>query len=90
LYRAIADRLETPAPDIRARSFYPAKDGELWVGTNGNGLIRLKHRVVRMYTSGDGLPNDTTMAVLSSHDGKVWVGGNCGLSVLEGERFKGL
>jgi signal transduction histidine kinase/ligand-binding sensor domain-containing protein len=88
LYRAIADLLETPAPDIRARSFYPAKDGELWVGTNGNGLIRLKHRVVRMYTSGDGLPNDTTMAVLSSHDGKVWVGGNCGLSVFDGERFK--
>src|SRR6266446_1448269 len=88
LYRAIADRLETPAPDIRARSFYPAKDGELWVGTNGNGLIRLKHRVVRMYTSGDGLPNDTTMAVLSSHDGKIWVGGNCGLCVFEGERFK--
>jgi signal transduction histidine kinase/ligand-binding sensor domain-containing protein len=88
LYRAIEDRLETPSPDIRARSFYAGKDGELWVGTNGNGLIRLKHRVVRMYTSGDGLPNDIAMAVLSSHDGKVWVGGNCGLSVFEGERFK--
>jgi signal transduction histidine kinase/ligand-binding sensor domain-containing protein len=88
LYRAIADRLETPASDIRARSFYAAKDGELWVGTNGNGLIRLKHRVVRMYTSADGLPNDIAMAVLSSHDGKIWVGGNCGLSVFEGERFK--
>ncbi len=88
LYRAIADRLETPASDIRAWSFYPAKDGELWVGTNGNGLIRLKHRVVRMYTSADGLPNDVAMAVLSSHDGKIWVGGNCGLSVFEGERFK--
>jgi len=88
LYRATADQLETPAPDIRPRSFYAGKDGELWVGTNGNGLIQLKHRVVRMYTSGDGLPNDITMAVLSSHDGKVWVGGNCGLSVFEGERFK--
>lgn len=88
LYRAIADRLETPASDIRARSFYPAKDGELWVGTNGSGLIRLKHRVVRMYTGVDGLPNDIAMAVLSSHDGKIWVGGNCGLSVFEGERFK--
>ncbi len=88
LYRAIADRLETPASDIRARSFYAAKDGELWVGTNGNGLIRLKHRVVRMYSSADGLPNDIAMAVLSSHDGKIWVGGNCGLSVFEGERFK--
>ena len=87
-YRVIADRLETPASDIRAWSFYPAKDGELWVGTNGNGLIRLKHRVVRMYTSADGLPNDVAMAVLSSHDGKIWVGGNCGLSVFEGERFK--
>jgi ligand-binding sensor domain-containing protein len=88
LYRVIADRLETPASDIRARSFYPAKDGELWVGTNGSGLIRLKHRVVRMYTGVDGLPNDIAMAVLSSHDGKIWVGGNCGLSVFEGERFK--
>jgi signal transduction histidine kinase/ligand-binding sensor domain-containing protein len=88
LYRAIGDDLETPARDIRARSFYAGKDGELWVGTNGNGLIRLKRRVVRMYTSDDGLPNDTPMAVLSSHDGKVWVGGNCGLSVFEGERFK--
>src|SRR3984893_2185913 len=88
LYRAIAGHLATPASDIRAWSFYPAKDGELWVGTNGNGLIRLKHRVVRMYTSADGLPNDIAMAVLSSHDGKIWVGGNCGLSVFEGERFK--
>jgi signal transduction histidine kinase len=88
LYRAVEDRLATPAHDIRARSFYAGKDGELWVGTNGSGLIRLKHRVVRMYTSGDGLPNDTPMAVLSSHDGKVWVGGNCGLSVFDGERFK--
>jgi signal transduction histidine kinase/ligand-binding sensor domain-containing protein len=88
LHRAIGDRLETLVIGVLARSFYAGKDGELWVGTNGNGLIRLKPRVVRMYTSGDGLPNDIAMAVLSSHDGKVWVGGNCGLSVFEGERFK--
>jgi len=88
LYRAIADHLQTPAADIRARSFFAGKDGELWVGTNGNGLIQLKPRVVRMYTSGNGLPNDVAMAVLATHDGKVWVGGNCGLSVFEAERFK--
>ena len=88
LYRAIADRLQTPAADIRARSFFAGKDGELWVGTNGNGLIQLKPRVVRMYTSGNGLPNDVAMAVLATHDGKVWVGGNCGLSVFEAEHFK--
>jgi signal transduction histidine kinase/ligand-binding sensor domain-containing protein len=88
MYRAVGDRLEGPSPNIQARSFYVDKDGELWIGTNGSGLVRLKRRIVRMYTRADGLPNDIAMAVLSSHDGRLWVGGNCGLSVFDGNRFK--
>jgi signal transduction histidine kinase/ligand-binding sensor domain-containing protein len=88
LYRAAGDRLEAPAPEIHARSFYAGRDGELWAGTNGNGLIRLKRRAVRMYTSADGLLDDLAMAALSGRDGRLWVGSNCGLSVFEGNRFK--
>jgi signal transduction histidine kinase/ligand-binding sensor domain-containing protein len=74
--------------NVHARSFYASPDGDLWIGTNGSGLIHLKPRIVRMYTKEDGLPNDIAMTVFAAHDGKIWVGSNCGLSVLEGERFK--
>lgn len=88
MYRADGDRLEGPTPNIQARSFYVDKYGELWLGTNGSGIVRFRHRIVHMYTHSDGLPNDIAMAVLSSHDGRLWIGGNCGLSVFDGNRFK--
>ena len=88
LYRVTGDLLETPAPGLHARFFFAGKDGELWVGTNGYGLVHLKHRLVRMFTTADGLQNDITMSVLSTHDGRVWVGGNCGLSVFDGKNLK--
>ncbi|MGA7524166.1 MAG: two-component regulator propeller domain-containing protein [Acidobacteriaceae bacterium] len=88
VYRVNGNRLESPAPNVNARSFYASADGDLWLGSNGNGLIHLRRRVVRIFTSADGLPNNIAMAVLSTHDGKLWVGSNCGLSVLEGQRFR--
>ena len=88
MYRVMADRLEGLSADIHARIFYVDKDGELWIGTNGYGLVRLKHRIVRMYTRADGLRTDIGMALLSSHDRRLWVGENCGLSVFDGNRFK--
>lgn len=88
IYRVDGDQLETPADDLRPRSFYASRDGELWIGTNGYGLVHLKRRVVRMFTAADGLPNDVSMAVLSGHDGRLWVGNNCGLSVFDGKHFK--
>ncbi len=88
LYRVNGDQMETPAPNLHARSFFAGRDGELWIGTNGIGLIHLKHRVVHMFTTADGIPNDIVMAVLASHDGKLWAGHNCGFSVFDGKQFK--
>jgi signal transduction histidine kinase/ligand-binding sensor domain-containing protein len=88
IYRVDGDRLDTPAPGLNARSFFASRDGELWIGTNGNGLVHLRRRVVQMFAKADGLPNEMAMAVLSAHDGRLWVGNNCGLSVLDREHFK--
>lgn len=89
LYRANANRLEVLAPGITARAIYADQDGNLWVGTNGDGLVRFKDRAVRMFTTADGLPSNVTMAVLFSHDGALWVGNNCGgLSEFDGKHFK--
>jgi signal transduction histidine kinase/ligand-binding sensor domain-containing protein len=86
---ALADRnMWTPAPNLEARCFYEGKDGDLWIGTNGSGLVHMHPRLAEMYTKGDGLPTDIAMDVLPAHDGRLWIGMNCGLAVLEGNKFK--
>jgi ligand-binding sensor domain-containing protein len=88
LYRVMGGHLQTPAPGVMARSFYIARNGDLWVGTNGNGLVHLQPRLVRMFTKVDGLPNDLPMAVLASQNGHLWVGDNCGLAEYDGAHFR--
>lgn len=88
VYRVNGDVMEdTPVPNVHPRCFYADREGGYWVGTNGNGLIHLKRRIVKMFTTADGLISNIPMAVLSSHDGKLWIGCNCGLSAYDGKRF---
>jgi signal transduction histidine kinase/ligand-binding sensor domain-containing protein len=88
LFRASAGSLESVAPEIKGRSVTADRDGNLWIGTNGSGLVRFKNRPVRTFTKADGLPNNVVMAALSAADGKLWVGSNCGgLSWFDGARF---
>jgi len=88
LFRATATGYE-PVQNIRARYVYVDRDGDLWLGTGGDGLIRLKNRTARMFTTDDGLGSNETMAVLPAAGGKLWVGGSCGgLSLFDGHRFR--
>ena len=71
------------------KAIYSDHDGDLWFSTGNEGLVRLKERVVRMYTTADGLGGNIAMAVLSAHDGTLWVGTNCGgLARFDGHRFR--
>ncbi len=88
LFRATATGYE-PVQNIRARYVYVDRDGDLWLGSGGDGLIRLKNRIVRTFTTDDGLGSNATMAVLPATGGKLWVGGSCGgLSLFDGHRFR--
>jgi ligand-binding sensor domain-containing protein/two-component sensor histidine kinase len=88
LFRATASGLEPVVPALQARCMYSDLDGDLWVGTANDGLIRFKDRKIRMYTTADGLPTSHAMVVFTSHDGTLWVGNNCGgLSRFDGHRF---
>ena len=88
LFRASSDSLESVAPEMNARGVTSDRDGNLWVGTNGAGLVRFKNRTVKTFTKADGLPNDVVMTVLAAADGKLWVANNCGgLSWFDGSRF---
>jgi ligand-binding sensor domain-containing protein/signal transduction histidine kinase len=88
IYAIAGQTMWTPAPNLEPRSFCEDKDGDLWIGTNGGGLVHLHPRIVEMYTKTDGLPSDIAMAVLPAQDGRLWIGMNCGLAVLEGKKFR--
>src|SRR6267142_446603 len=88
LFRATAAGLELTVPGMKVRSIYGDRDGNLWVGTNGDGLFRFKNRAARMFTTADGLPNNIAMTVLQTHDGALWSGFNCGgISRFDGHGF---
>jgi signal transduction histidine kinase/ligand-binding sensor domain-containing protein len=89
LFRATTGRLELAGADMNVRYMYGDRDGDLWVGTNGEGLFRFKDRTVRMFTTADGLPSNVPMTVLTSHDGTLWSGFNCGgLARFDGHGFR--
>ena len=87
VYKVAGDRLESTGAGVSARSMFVSRDGVLWVGTNGDGLLRFRRRIVRMFSKEDGLPRNVVMSVLPTHDGRLWVGSNCGLSVFDGANF---
>jgi PAS domain S-box-containing protein len=93
VFRVAGSHLEPLDPTLLAttiytRIIYSDREGDLWIGTGDTGLIRLKRRIIRIYTEADGLPNDRVETLLAGHDGTLWVGNNCGgLSKFDGKRF---
>jgi diguanylate cyclase (GGDEF)-like protein len=72
--------------DISVRSLYESPNGDLWVGTQ-NGLNRLSARDrkagrnrFRLYTTAEGLPDNTVYGILPDHEGGMWLSTNRGLS----------
>lgn len=70
-----------PLPDGRAkynvRSVLVDVDGNVWFGTDADGLLRAKRNLFTTYTSAHGLSHDVATAVYADAGGTVWVGTNC-------------
>ncbi len=50
------------------------KEGNIWAGTEGGGLCRLKRPKFQTLGSKQGLASDQVMAVAGAQDGGVWIG----------------
>ena len=89
VFRVAGTKLEFLAAKMLIRGISADREGNLWIGTNGDGLLRFRDRPIRVFSKADGLPNNIPMTVVSKRDGTLWVGNNCGgLSVFDGQRFK--
>ncbi len=59
-------------------SLLPMPDGSVWVGTNGQGLVRLKPAMIDVIGRSRGLDPEVALSITEATDGTVWVGTNCG------------
>jgi ligand-binding sensor domain-containing protein len=73
-----------PENPIKANSFFyitEDREGTLWLGTSGNGLIRFEPSTERfqLFTTENGLPNNIIYSILQDDEGNLWMSTNRGL-----------
>jgi len=62
------------ARDVYARTFLRDRDGGLWVGSQGGGLVHVHTGTTDTFGQADGLSSDDITAVFQDREGSVWVG----------------
>jgi signal transduction histidine kinase/DNA-binding response OmpR family regulator/ligand-binding sensor domain-containing protein len=62
------------APKGTVRAFARARDGSLWMATNGEGVIRFDGTTFTHVTTREGLPMNLVRALYVDRDGWLWIG----------------
>lgn len=74
-----------PAPALISELLRDRR-GRLWVGTEGSGVMRINpDGSRRVYTQGNGLLGNTSLAFAEDGQGRVWVGTSGGLVYFDGD-----
>lgn len=68
--------------------FLEDKEGNLWVGTEGNGLYQLQEQSIEVYTRAQGLIDQDIYPIYQDRSGTIWIGAwQLGLSSFRDGRF---
>jgi len=62
-----------PAHDVIGLSLLRDRDGGLWIGTVGAGLVHLHHGRAEVFSQADGLSGDDVTSLFEDREGDVWV-----------------
>jgi len=71
---------------LKVRSLLVDREGNLWVGTIGRGLVRLRRAPLTAYGKDEGLSDSNFSSVFQDREGRIWLGGDL-LYWFDGRRF---
>jgi len=71
---------------LKVRSLLVDRESNLWVGTVGTGLIRLRRAPLTAYGRNEGLSDSNFSSVFQDREGRIWLGGDL-LYWFDGHRF---
>lgn len=66
--------------NARARDIFRDRRGALWIGTDGDGLIRIDGKSILRLNTSNGLVNDFIRAIMEDRDGSMWFATDVGIS----------
>ncbi len=79
---------ELEAPNGLAKSMIITKNDTMYIGSYGEGLLKFHNSAVhKKYTTADGLIGNSIWTVFEDSKGKIWIGTNEGLSILDNGVF---
>jgi ligand-binding sensor domain-containing protein/signal transduction histidine kinase len=73
-------RLPAEVSGLTIRNTFRDSAGTLWMGTDGQGVVRLTGATAVRYTVKQGLVDDFVRAFCEDRDGSIWIGTDSGLS----------
>ncbi len=77
----IARRWNYPGLEpLHARNILRDRSGGLWIGTDGDGLVRIRDGKILRLTTRDGLVNNFIRVMAQGRDGSMWFGTDEGVS----------
>ncbi len=93
LFQLKEDHFETiPLPDLPSQtiiSLTGSPSGQLWIGTEFNGLYRYDGQTFKHFAAADGLCSNSISSLLLTPAGDLLVGSAlCGISIFKGDRFE--
>jgi ligand-binding sensor domain-containing protein len=68
-------------------SVFEDSKGNLWFGTNGNGIARYDGEKLKYFTTKDGLPSDRVTGIIEDSNGIFWLHTGEGVSKYDGKNF---
>jgi signal transduction histidine kinase len=77
--KVIAFQKDSGFPSDNISCLYLDSDGVLWIGTVGNGLIRMAGGRWKHYTTQNGLSGNSIDYIIEDREGYLWIGSNAGL-----------
>lgn len=79
---------ESEFPYRKVRGVMEADNGDIWVSTYDEGLIRMMEDGYEQFTIAEGLPNNTVIATVQTDDGAIWAATYGGVVKWDGEEFE--